>query len=366
MMRQDRFGQWALIAAATGFAYVALVGCTQCRHQPSSPLEQTASKLPIPATIVTFSGMCDASGAVPIDANRLLVASDEDNVLRIYDAMRGGAPTEELDLSVALNVAPPPRPPKKRPRASVPKVRPPREADIEAATRLGDEACFLASHSKAGGPRSGRARFVLFCTTLPIDDRPLKLVGSPYRLLFEDLSASPLLAGVDWDGAAQQRPPEEAALNVEAMTADPGGGLWIGLRSPLRDDEAILVLIGNPQDLPHGGRGRVDRVEFVDLDGLGTRGLTYGRGQYLIAAGPPSKGKATRVYRWTPGDSATALPIELPTDFNVEGFFNSVETSRLMLLSDDGDVLVDGVACKKLDDSSKRGFRGMWLDVRAR
>jgi hypothetical protein len=48
---------------------------------------------------------------------------------------------------------------------------------------------------------------------------------------------------------------------------------------PPRD--AVIVLIGNPNDLPLGGRGRVDQVEYLELGGLGTRGLTFDRDAYL-------------------------------------------------------------------------------------
>src|SRR5690606_15608234 len=36
---------------------------------------------------VEFEGACDASGAVPVDEMHFAVADDEDNVLRVYDAV---------------------------------------------------------------------------------------------------------------------------------------------------------------------------------------------------------------------------------------------------------------------------------------
>ncbi|MGC4064415.1 MAG: hypothetical protein QM784_07190 [Polyangiaceae bacterium] len=52
--------------------------------------------------VTHFSGMCDASGAVPIDENHFLVVSDEDSVLRVYDARNGGVPVAQVDLTEAL------------------------------------------------------------------------------------------------------------------------------------------------------------------------------------------------------------------------------------------------------------------------
>ena len=48
-----------------------------------------------------FTGMCDASAAVAIDAGRFIVANDEDNILRVY-ARGGGAPLSEFDVSEFL------------------------------------------------------------------------------------------------------------------------------------------------------------------------------------------------------------------------------------------------------------------------
>lgn len=313
---------------------------------------------------VVFTGMCDASGAVPIDDHHFLVANDEDNVLRIYDAKKGGPPTQTLDLTSALS-RPEVMPRRSKRKASLApaKLRAPKEADIEAATRLGEHACFLASHSKAGGVRTARERFVFFCTTLPTDQEPLELVGIPYRSLFEDFVASPLLSRIDWVSAAQQRPPHEAAVNIEAMTASPEGGLWIGLRSPLQDHHAIFVLIGNPEELPRGGRSRIERVAFVDLGGLGARGMTYAHHEYVILAGPASQGKTQRLYRWRPGDAPVERGTEWFADFNPEGFFNPTRSTKLMLLSDDGDRLIDGSECKKQSLAEMRHFRGLWRDI---
>jgi hypothetical protein len=68
-----------------GRAFVARAG------SPAKPSDD--------ARIVTFTGTCDASGAVPIDARLFVVANDENNVLRIYDAERGGTPLHAIDLS---------------------------------------------------------------------------------------------------------------------------------------------------------------------------------------------------------------------------------------------------------------------------
>ena len=83
---------------------------------------------------VTFRGMCDASGAVPLSQNRFAIADDEDNALRIYDAEMGGQPLAIYDLSADIGLYPrPSKKPGKPPKA-------PPELDIEggdAAQRHG-------------------------------------------------------------------------------------------------------------------------------------------------------------------------------------------------------------------------------------
>ena len=48
---------------------------------------------------VEFEGACDASGAVPVDDRHFAVADDEDNVLRVYDAVNGGKAVRKTNLS---------------------------------------------------------------------------------------------------------------------------------------------------------------------------------------------------------------------------------------------------------------------------
>jgi hypothetical protein len=69
-----------------------------------------------PSQALSMQGACDGSAAVMVDGTRVLVANDEDNVLRVYDASRGGAPTATFDLTPLLRL----------PEAG-------READIEGA-----------------------------------------------------------------------------------------------------------------------------------------------------------------------------------------------------------------------------------------
>src|SRR5262245_46723677 len=78
--------------------------------------------------LAEYTGMCDASAGVAIAADLFIVASDEDNRLRIYRRDRPGAPEQEFDLTAFL------------------KLGADQEADIEGATRIGDRIFWITSH----------------------------------------------------------------------------------------------------------------------------------------------------------------------------------------------------------------------------
>src|SRR5262245_56650755 len=108
--------------------WLALALAGSCSSTPAA----TAPRPPAGARVVIFQGTCDASGAVALNDHLFVVADDENNVLRVHDADRGGAPLAAWDVSAELGV---PITGKKRPR--------PAEMDLEAATRLGDRAYWL-------------------------------------------------------------------------------------------------------------------------------------------------------------------------------------------------------------------------------
>src|SRR5688572_30301656 len=53
------------------------------------------------AGVTVFTGMSDASAAAAIDAERFVVADDEDNILRVY-SRDGGHPLAQLDVSAFI------------------------------------------------------------------------------------------------------------------------------------------------------------------------------------------------------------------------------------------------------------------------
>lgn len=315
---------------------VGLLGA--CSRQPTP--------LPPPSNEVRFTGMCDASGAVALDERTFLVADDEDNVLRVYDATRGGPPLTAVDVSASLGLA------QKSKKKGAP------ELDIEAATRVGSLAYFITSHGRNSSGKLKPERLRFFATTA--SGQP-QLVGKPYERLLEDLLAEPRLAPFDLRAASELAPKSPGGLNIEGMTARNEGGVWLGFRNPIPQGRAVLVPLLNPEQLIEGGPARFGDPITLELGGLGVRALSAVGGRYLIAAGPPDSGSGGKLFAWEGGGTAEALPSVDVRGYNPEAFF-SADPRRVLILSDDGSQLVAGKECKRAPVPERR-FRGVWAPL---
>jgi hypothetical protein len=302
-----------------------------------------------------FVGMCDASGAVPLDRDALLVADDEDNVLRVYDADRGGLPLHQVDVSQWLGL---------EAQGSSGKAGKVPETDIEAATRLSDLAFWLTSHGRSSSGKFRPERLRLFATRVADGDFRVDWVGSYDRLL-SDLLSEPDLARFELSVASERAPKEPGGLNIEGMTARVEGGVWIGFRNPVPEGRALLVPLLNPENVVTKG----EKADFgppvtLDLAGLGVRSLSSWRGNYLIVAGRTDSEPGSALYTWNGRDQPVRIePLDFG-DLNPEGFFSPEQRDSFMLLSDDGTRLMSGKECKRLKVPSEKAFRGVWVALR--
>jgi len=296
-----------------------------------------------------FTGMCDASAVNALSGGLAVVADDEENVLRVYDAQRAGAPISSFDLSSLLGL-----PAKRRKDGSVVS----RELDIEAATSIGTELYFITSHGRDSSGRLREERLKFFALR-PTSPQTWALQGAPYEALLDDLQREPSLAGFELQAAARLPPKAPGGLNIEGMTGRAEGGLWIGFRNPVPRGRALLVPLLNPQAIVLGARAEFGPPRLLDLGGRGIRALGYWRGQYLIVAGAFDASRAAALFRWDGADGVQALPAADVTHYNPEALLGSDERDEILLLSDDGSELIDGVECKKLKDPARKRFRGL-------
>lgn len=224
------------------------------------------------------------------------------------------------------------------------------------------------------------------------------MVPEVARSLVEALSGEGLglrsALGVDRQGELRRRDrnarPEEGGLNIEGLAARRDAGtLVIGLRSPLSGGAAILLRFTNPAEVVD----RLDAVPLIslleggrlNLGGRGVRSMEYVENapadrRYLIVAGPVGSDSEFTLFHWS-GDAnqrpaevsgAAALLRRFADEsdvrwgerfrFGPEAMVVEPSGQRLLLLSDDGDRIVDRAKCQ--DDGTpaeRRSFRGVFL-----
>ena len=302
--------------------------------------------------------MCDASGAVALTDTLFAVADDEDNLLRIYDARRGGAAVATSDAlaDMALDLA----------SAGKHKhAKKPRELDIEGATRLGDLALWITSHGRSSSGKERPERLVLFGTTAPAGAARIERVGAPYVHLMDELTSDPRFSAFGLAAAAERAPKEPGGLNIEGLTERPDGAVFVGFRNPVPGGKALLVPLLNPLPVLNGARASFGDPVLLDLGGLGVRSLSWWRGRYLIAAGHFADGAASRLMIWDGNGAPQPIAGVDLQHFNPEAFFTPEGVDRILVLSDDGSDVIDGVACKRLSDAGRKRFRGRWVTLPA-
>lgn len=322
----------------------------QASGDPSSALNPSnisRYKLVRPAR---YPDMCDASGAVPVTSNLFLVASDEDNVLRLYKSDQPGHSVKDYDYNEFLKVH----------GKSL-------EADLEAAARIGNRAFWMGSHgrNRVGKFRENRDRFFATDIIVEGDDVKLQPVGRPYQQLLDDLIEDSRFAAFHFAEASLLAPKEEWALNIEGLAATPEGHLLIGFRNPIPEGKALVIPMLNPNEVVQGSRARLGAGIQLDLGGLGIRDMAYFEGRYLIMAGPFSGGSHFQLYLWA-GGQAVPQPIKVKhlNEYHPEAIIIYPEKGlqEIQILSDDGARLIEGIPCKD-KDPSRQGFRSFWLSL---
>jgi Protein of unknown function (DUF3616) len=290
-----------------------------------------------------YRGMCDASAAVALDAMHFAVADDERNTLQVY---RRGEPQAvgSLDVSTLLGT--------KRDK----------ESDLEGAATIGTRTYWISSHGRNSSGERQERRLRFFATQWQPGSPPsMRTVGRAYAGLLEDLLRAPQLEKYKLADAAAKAPEADGGLNIEGLAAAPDGRLLIGLRNPLIDGRALLVTLENPAGVAaRGERARLGAAIELDLAKRGIRSIERVGTDYLIVAGPTNDQGSFALYRWagSPSEAPVALAALDLSGLHPEALFAIPGTGQVQLLSDDGGVLVNGVACKELP-TAQRSFRSL-------
>ena len=342
--------------------------------------------------VLVFRGASDASAAVAVGEDMFVVADDENNILRIYETSKAGQPVGSFDMTSFLGIEP-----------DYP------EADIEAATIIGRRIYWITSHgrNKDGKLRPSRYRF--FATELLNENGSIQLrpAGKPCETLVHELLKNQAARRLELDKAtrfgeelkkkdSEKLAPKNEGLNIEGLCASADGGtLYIGFRNPRPKDKqdgrtkAIVMPLCNPDRVIEKGEAPVFGEPMLwDLKGLGIRSMEYSRFHKacFIIAGGPDEEEGFALYRWSgEPESPPVLERELSLGkkkFSFEALIPFEKSGRLLMLSDDGNLLVkvagaweclegeyrkDGTCLNKyLANPGRKTFRGIWLELDGR
>jgi hypothetical protein len=332
---------------------------------PGAPPGAPAGAAPGAAELV-FTGMCDASAGLLVDADHLVVANDEDTdqtTLRVYDLRAPGKPVKQWAATGAL-----------KPETTD------GEVDLEGLTRFGAQVVTIGSHSrkKKNPPLEALSRHRILAFTVPagqpgstIEAKGLykDLIADAQRFLAQ-LPATEPMRGFVLDN---KKGSKDGGLSIEAVTETAlPGELLVGLRSPLGPgDKAIVLHLKNAADvLARGATASFAPPILLGLEGQGLRDLVRdGKGGYLLIAGDPGDGGAFSLWKWT-GPGATPVrvsPIERPaglTKASAEGLAVDANGASAWILFDEGERKnAAGVECKDLTDPNEQSFHARRIAV---
>lgn len=384
--------QLRILPSAVGFTQITVRATDADQLQGSYVIDFAASAASLnPAETRWHTGSSDASTAVAVDAERMLVADDENQVLRLYRRDLSGLHMAGFDFTSELALT--------DINGGVP-----REVDIEASTRSGNRIFWSGSHgnqaSGAHNPRPNRRR--VYATDLDVRGvLPTLSFAGRYDFLAEDLIAwdqadghglGTNFLGLAASAAAGVSPESPQGFNLEGLAMAPDGvGAYLAFRAPLLPtnarSEALLVPVRDFDALVTGaapgsrppGSAQFDPPILLDLGGRGIRSIeANAAGDYLIVAGPVQGGGAAtldfRLYRWSGAaeDAPEWLPAAL-RDRAVDGSFEGIVAlpasldagASLTLLVDNGDAVYydNGVAAKDLAERRHAKFRSKSLTL---
>jgi len=296
--------------------------------------------------IKKYSGISNPSGAVALSNDLLVIADDEDNLLRIYDKNIVEQPLQTIKLSSVFK--------------NIIKDGEDLEIDLESAAEVDGIYFWIGSHSSSRTGEFRPSRHRLFALEINPGTKgkfTASAVGGIYTTLISDLTKDYRFDNWNLDEANKNQAKSINGLSIEGLAATKNKGLLIGFRNPLvggkiKNDrlvngKALVVELLNPFAVIHGENAQfADPIE-LDFNGYGVREITRRKkNKYLIVAGPyhenieteNHKLEKTRLYTWSKksGKLNQFKKVDLG-NLNIEAaVFYPGNFDQVQLLSDDG------------------------------
>lgn len=328
------------------------------------------------------TGISDASTAIPLDANWMLIGDDENQTIRVFSRTRSGPAAKRINLNSGLGLR------------DLYGDGSPKEVDIEGSFRVGNRIYWLGSHSHSMDllERTNRAR--LFATDLSGAGADVSLAVIAHYDFFK-------IDVLNWDqqnvhgrganyyglvnsGAVNVDPkaPDGSGFNFEGLCAAATGGAaaaWVGFRAPLVPPgnrvNALIVPVLNYATLASRGGGPGSAVFGppieLNLGGRSIRSIEGSGTNYLIVAGPPGAGTNLpppgnfRLFTWSgrtneqPRERSADLTGLSPEGLGGVPPLPWTSNSLVQLISDNGafDFYGDGQQAKHLPIREFKKFR---------
>jgi hypothetical protein len=293
---------------SVGYANITVTIADPEAHSASYTINYAVSAASsTPATSRYHAGASDASSAIALDADWMLVANDEDQIIRLFDRNFSGQPVKTFDLNANLALA--------------------KEADFEGTVRFGNRIYFIGSHGndKDGNPEPTRNMVCSYdvagtgsATTLTYVN---KFTNLKSQLIAWDSSNGHGLGsnaiGLSASAASGVLPTDPEGFNIEAATPS-GSQVLLGFRAPLQNktarNKALVIPVTNFQARVDAGSGTMTfgAPIFLDLGGRAIRSMaTMPSGKILILAGLPGESADFQLYSWT--GNASSAPVAIAT-----------------------------------------------------
>jgi hypothetical protein len=320
------------------------------------------------------TGIADASAAIALDNDYMIIANDESNLLYVFDRKNSGLPVKTFDFN-QVNVLNLP--------TGAPNYE---EVDVEAGVKsiaIPGKIYWLGSMSNSNSFNDKPNRNRLFAVTVSGTGAAASFTNAGYVdnlrqrfIIWGDANGYNFTAAA----AAGKDPKAIDGFNIEGMVFGPDNTtMYIGFRAPLvplsgRVNAVIAPIqdfetwfnngapagnptIGTPIELNLGGRGIRDMIRLSN-------------GYYIIIAGSYDETAMGAIYKWTgnAADAPTQITAMDITALNVEGVLpvnagGVLMEDRLQVISDNGDNVWygDGIVAKDLGADNFKKFSSNML-----